>query len=194
MGEESVEELKLNGKMFKVLASDIRREIIKKLANRQMTVSELSRSLNISKSTVFTNLDVLVEAGLLNKKDTNNEWVYYMLTEKGRALININKKIVILLGSSALSLAGGFTELYKYLIKKPIPPIQPSELPLPYEIPSPLPPGRPPLVEPLPEALQRAVLYHELIIGVLLIMLSMVLFYHIIILRRKYTTSIQIFL
>jgi len=68
------EEVKLNREMFKVLASDTRREIIKKLANRQMTVSELSRSLSINKSAIFTHLEVLVDAGLLNKKNTNNEW------------------------------------------------------------------------------------------------------------------------
>lgn len=178
-----LEELKLDRKMFKFLASDTKREILKKLAVRRMTVSELSKSLKIHKSAVFTHLEALVEAGLLHKKDTNNEWVYYELTEKGRTLVSNNKKIIILLASSVLSLVGSFVELYKYLTRRIAPPERPPYIPFEPDKPP------PPVTTPPPVQVPKEPPY-ELIIGVLLIILSLALVYYAIRLWRKYSAEI----
>jgi len=101
--------------------------------------------------------------------------VYYALTEKGNVLVNANKKIVIVLGSSALALIGGFAALYSYLMKRFI--LHRDEaflLPSP-EVPSPT---------PQPEVLP-SIFHYELIIGILLITLSVILFFYSRKLRRK---------
>jgi len=169
--------------MFKVLGSDTRREIIKKLASGPMTVSELSRSLNINKSAIFNHLEVLVEAGFLYKKDTRNEWVYYALTEKGRALVSDDKKFIILLVSSAVSLVSGFVGVYKHLTKKIVPLKEYPSIPIE--------PGKPPPPVTTPPPLQvPKELPYELIIGILLIVLSLALFYYAVILRRRYNSEL----
>lgn len=178
-GEKQSEELKLDKEIFRVLSSDTRREILKKIAVKPMTVSELSRSLNINKSAVFNHLNALVEANLVGKTNAENEWVYYELTEKGRILVNAdrrnNRKITILLVSSALTMVGGLAELYRHLTTVP-----PGEYPFPVE------PGRPPppiTAPPSPQILKEP---YYLIIGISLILLSLALLYYATILRRRH--------
>jgi len=78
--------LRIGNKLLKVLASDKRFNILTQLILQRKTVTDLSKELDIPKSTTYDNLVVLVDFGLV-KKDKGNKWVYYELTTKGREII-----------------------------------------------------------------------------------------------------------
>lgn len=107
----------LDKKTLGALSSDTRANILKSLDVRRMTVSELSKRLNLPKSTIHENLDRLVDTDLVKKNDGRNKWTYYELTEKGRRLLHPHKmtKIILLLSSAALSFVGGITALYWFI-------------------------------------------------------------------------------
>ncbi|MCX9010894.1 MAG: winged helix-turn-helix domain-containing protein [Candidatus Methanoperedens sp.] len=161
-------EIKLDGKMFEVLSSGTRRKILKELSIQPTTVSKLSRTMDIQKSAIFNHMVILIDAGLVNKKNTNNEFVYYELAESVT-----DYKIYVLLTSSALLIIGGFVEIYKYInnILQSI-----SKPPEGYPLPRP-----PPLPQPANESflsLMYRELSSELFIGISLIFVSLVLFYY----------------
>ncbi|MEA2053592.1 MAG: winged helix-turn-helix domain-containing protein [Candidatus Thermoplasmatota archaeon] len=82
--------LSLDKKAMKVLASESRIKILKRIDERKRrTVSQLSRDMNLDKSTVHKHLKQLVDAGFVNKLDGNNIWVYYQLTGKGKPWIGL---------------------------------------------------------------------------------------------------------
>ncbi|MCD6247140.1 MAG: winged helix-turn-helix transcriptional regulator [Candidatus Diapherotrites archaeon] len=100
-------ELTLDKEQLKVLASDTRLEILKLLANRNHTVSELATKLSHSKSTIHEHINRLVEAGLIERVNSGyaNKWVYYKLTKKGMQLFDRNKRIVVIIASLFMLLA-----------------------------------------------------------------------------------------
>ena len=58
----------------------------------------------------------MVESGLVRKKNIDNKWVYYVLTEEGRGILHSGKspkKIIILLSSAILSFIAGIVEIYQ---------------------------------------------------------------------------------
>jgi DNA-binding transcriptional ArsR family regulator len=177
-------EIKLDGKMFEVLSSETRRKILKELSIQPTTVSKLSRMINIQKSAIFNHMVILIDAGLVNKKNTNNEFVYYELAEKGKALVNhqsaTDYKIYVLLTSSALLIIGGFVEIYKYIsnILQSI-----SKPPEGYPLPRP-----PPLPQPTNESF-LSMLYREqsseLFIGIGLFLFGFVLIYYSLKLKKN---------
>ena len=73
---------------FKVLASETRIGILKELDKNQMTVSDLARSLDMSKATLFEHLEKLIKASLIKKKVGERKWVYYKLTWKGKNILH----------------------------------------------------------------------------------------------------------
>ncbi len=122
------DEIALDKKTLGVLSSDTRANILKSLDIRRMTASELSRGLNLPKSSIHENLDRLVDTNLVKKNDNGNKWVYYELTEKGRRLLHPHEmtKIIILLSSAALSFVGGIIEMYLF-IKSTFPELEKEE-------------------------------------------------------------------
>ena len=127
-------EITLDKKAFDVLTSETRINILKKLDLRHMTVSELSKILNLSKSTVYEHLEKLVDADFVKKNDDNdnNKWVYYELTEKGIAILHPHEKIkiIVLLSSSALAFIGGAIEIYRFVIGTVFRPLMPLPEPV----------------------------------------------------------------
>lgn len=65
-------EITLDKKAFDVLASETRINILKKLDSRRMTVSELSKILNLSKSAIYEHLEKLMNADFVKNHDDNN--------------------------------------------------------------------------------------------------------------------------
>lgn len=108
-------EIKLSPKLFKALSSDTRLKIIKALESRRMTTTELSKKLNISKSTVHEHLSKLSEVDLVNKTDENNKWVYYELTKRGNEILNPQQKtkIIFFVTSIIATTIGGLLEIYR---------------------------------------------------------------------------------
>lgn len=107
--------IELGSDVFKALSSDTRMEILRKLDSRRMTVTELSKAVDVSKSTVHEHLSKLSEAGLTSKVDSDNKWVYYELTDKGNEILHPRErtKIVLFVASILASGIGAFFELQR---------------------------------------------------------------------------------
>lgn len=105
---------------FKALAADTRVKILKFLDMRRHTQSELSASLNLSVPTVKEHLDALEKAKLVSKIEEGYKWKYYELTEKGKCVLDPErKKVWIVLALLILSVASGIVGMFvKYL--KPV--------------------------------------------------------------------------
>lgn len=106
----------LNKNSFMALASESRIDVLKKLDERQMTVSELAKNLEMSKPAVLKHLSKLVDAGLVKKIEGNRKWIYYSLTMHGKNIMHPERvKITVLLSTSLISLIGGIVMLWQYL-------------------------------------------------------------------------------
>lgn len=106
----------LNKNSFMALASESRIDVIKKLDERQMTVSELAKSLGMSKPAVLKHLLKLVDAGLVKKIEGERKWIYYSLTMHGKNIMHPERvKITVLLSASLASFIGAIVLLYRYL-------------------------------------------------------------------------------
>ena len=80
--------IKLSQDEFRVLASNTRIDILKLLDESQLTVSDVSRRLEMNKATVHEQLTKLMGVGLVSKEESPRKWVYYHLTWKGRNLLH----------------------------------------------------------------------------------------------------------
>ena len=135
----------IDKKALFALASETRIEILKKLDEKRMTLTELSEVLDISKASVKEHLDKLVEAGLIERIDEGRKWVYYELTEKGRRILHPERatKIFLLLASATLSITAGVYEVFRFAS------LRASTLPKPAPMPTPRPITTP-LITPTP--------------------------------------------
>lgn len=104
-------EITLDGVLLKVLASDTRRELLRRLADRRMTVTELARRLDLGKATVSEHLKILREAELVTRHDDPGRlWVYHDLTPRGRRLLDPPERqgrVRLLVATALLALLGG---------------------------------------------------------------------------------------
>ncbi len=108
-------EITLDKKVFEALSSETRIRILKYIKTKARTITELSKILGTSKSTVSQHLDKLMEAGLVKKSDERRKWVYYELTEKGKKILQGRLKVRILLYIGWLTLIGGVVELLMFI-------------------------------------------------------------------------------
>ncbi len=108
----------LDKRVLKVLLSRTRIKILKSLNERRKTVSELSRELKLSKSTVYEHLTKLIQIGFVKKlNNPGHKWVYYELTEKGYEFVKIGVKEVVLTLLAVISFSIGIYELLTHLIQ-----------------------------------------------------------------------------
>ena len=77
----------LDNRSFKALSAESRVSILKNLGERRMTLSELSKRLDLEASTVKEHCNVLSDAELIKMIDEGRKWKYYELTNKGRQLV-----------------------------------------------------------------------------------------------------------
>ncbi len=102
------EKISLDRSTFRVLSSDTRIQILKLLGKRRMTLSEMSKFLRMSVSSVKEHLDSLSQAGLIVQMDEGRKWKYYELTGKGKEIISpVEKRVFIVLGVSVLAAVSG---------------------------------------------------------------------------------------
>ena len=101
---------------IRMLDSKVRVEILKLLSRRRATVSELSRSLGMSKSTVLYHLMKLKEGGfVIRMENGERKWVYYELSERGRQVLKYRKtNIALLLTSSLFAMAAGIIQIERH--------------------------------------------------------------------------------
>jgi DNA-binding transcriptional ArsR family regulator len=106
----------LDQESFKALASDTRIEILKKLDNTQLTVTDLANAMVVNKSAVHKHLTRLVEAGLVKKKEGERKWVYYTLSLKGAQLLHPERvQIALMLAATAVAVTFGLFQIMGYL-------------------------------------------------------------------------------
>ncbi len=103
----------LDMESFKILASETRVAIMKSLGRRRKTLTELSKELSMSPSTVKEHMDSLCRGGLTVLIDDGHKWKYYELTRKGKDILNPGAtRIMIIL---SVSVIGFFSVLYDML-------------------------------------------------------------------------------
>lgn len=108
----------IDRKTLKLLASETKLEILKNLGKSQLTLTDLSKTLDMAPSTIKEHLDDLSRAGLIMQKDEGRKWKYYELTRTGKQITSpTEKRIYFLLGISVISalfslsmLSGKFAE------------------------------------------------------------------------------------
>lgn len=99
------EKITLDRESFRALASDTRVSIIKSLGRRRKMLTELSKELGMSPSTVKEHMDSLSKAGLAIMIDDGHKWKYYELTSKGKNVLNPGQtKVWIMLSISIVGM------------------------------------------------------------------------------------------
>ena len=103
----------IDKKILKALSIDARQEIIKMLSRRPYTASEIAKIMKRHVTTVTEHLQTLEEAGLVQKKESNNKWVYYSLSNKGEHLFQPRYFTwVISLVISLVAFVGGLGSIF----------------------------------------------------------------------------------
>ncbi|MEK6959024.1 MAG: winged helix-turn-helix domain-containing protein [archaeon] len=80
----------LDNQSFKALSAESRVGILKNLNVRRMTLSELSKKLELESSTIKEHCMILAKADLIKQIDEGRKWKYYELTGKGKSLLEPN--------------------------------------------------------------------------------------------------------
>jgi len=122
----AVDKITLDRDTFKALASDTRLDILKALDERQKTVTELARELDLDKSTVFEHLEKLAtpNVGLIQKLEDERKWVYWQLTWKGRRLLHPEAiTLALVLSSAGASLVTAVVAAWLWLRSNIAPPV-----------------------------------------------------------------------
>jgi DNA-binding transcriptional ArsR family regulator len=73
---------------MKALSSEARGKILLALDEKRMTLSDLSRELNLTKPTLKEHLAKLESTQLVKKEDEGRKWKYYSLSRKGRQILH----------------------------------------------------------------------------------------------------------
>ncbi len=76
----------LDKSVMKALSSDTRQGILKLLAKRPHTSSEMAKLLSKHVTTIAEHMSALEKSRLVYKKDHKNKWVYYALTPHGEKM------------------------------------------------------------------------------------------------------------
>ncbi|MBI2972150.1 MAG: winged helix-turn-helix transcriptional regulator [Candidatus Aenigmarchaeota archaeon] len=104
----------LDKNTIKALGAETRQDIVKLLAKRPYTASELATLLRRHVTTVSEHLNVLEQSGLVSRKESTNKWVYYGLTPKGEKLFKPSYySWVIVFSLSLLSLVVGISRIFQ---------------------------------------------------------------------------------
>ncbi len=112
------EKITLDRESFKALASDTRVSILKSLDERRKMLTELSKQLGMSPSTVKEHMDNLSKAGLVVQIDDGHKWKYYELTRKGESILNpVDTRIWIILSVSILAMIVAVGDLIRTSIQ-----------------------------------------------------------------------------
>jgi len=98
----------LDRESLKALSTEARQDIIKHLSKRPYTASELAKLMNKHVTTISEHLSILEKSGLIQRKQSENKWVYYALTPKGDKLFKPRfYSWIVVLSISLLCLFGG---------------------------------------------------------------------------------------
>ena len=105
----------LDKNTIKALGADARQDIMKMLAKRPYTASELAKITRKHVTTITEHLEVLEKSGLVKKKDSTNKWVYYTLSDKGEHLFKPQfYSWVIVFCLSVVFIFVGFLRMFQF--------------------------------------------------------------------------------
>lgn len=90
-------EARLTLTQARILLLPARVRIMRALAQKRSTVTELSRRLGISKTTVLKHLRALKKHGLVIRNDEDRLWIYYDLTRVGRVVGRLDPLRILVL-------------------------------------------------------------------------------------------------
>lgn len=79
--------MEIDNKTIKMLASEKKVQIMKRLLERRKMPSELSKELSLAPSTVAEHLKDLEKSEMIKKVNTGHKWVYYELTSKSKDIL-----------------------------------------------------------------------------------------------------------
>jgi len=94
----------LDTESLKALSSEARARILKALDLKRMTVSDLSRELDLAKPTLLEHLTKLERTKLVRKEDEGRKWIYYSLSGKGRSILHPERTRFKILFSFSVSM------------------------------------------------------------------------------------------
>ena len=80
---------------FRALASEVRVEVLKRLDERRMTVTDLANALDLSKPTLLEHLEKLQTAELVKRIDEGRKWIYYELTGRGKKILHPERVTIV---------------------------------------------------------------------------------------------------
>ena len=108
----------IDKRVLKALGAETRINILKRLAEKRKTQSQLASDLGMAVPSVKEHLESLQKAELVERVDEGRKWKYYELTRKGRQIITPSEKRVwIVLALSALAVLGSGFELFSKLLQ-----------------------------------------------------------------------------
>jgi DNA-binding transcriptional ArsR family regulator len=128
----------LDKNTIKALSVEQRQAIMKMLARRPYTASEIAKVTGRHVTTITQHLDVLEGSGLVRKKDSTNKWVYYTLTDRGERLFKPQSySWIVVLSLSIVLVSIGMLRIFspadyglmarsEPLIEKYLPPAEPA--------------------------------------------------------------------
>lgn len=94
----------LDTESFKALSSEARVRILMALDSKRMTLSDLSRELELAKPTLKEHLDKLDSARLVKREDEGRKWIYYSLSGKAKRILHPERTRFKILFSFSISL------------------------------------------------------------------------------------------
>ena len=97
---------------LKILSSKTKLDILELLSKRRYTITELSKHLNKSKSTISEHLTFLYNNGFVDKEN-NHKWTYYYISEKGKSFLEHIKALKMTFGTG-ISAVGVYV-VYRYI-------------------------------------------------------------------------------
>lgn len=118
LGDNSdMNDIALNREDITALSSDVRIAILKALDDRSgNSINDLAGELDLAKSTVHQHLGILMDSGLI-KMDGSRKWRTYSLTSKAQHILHPEKgyRILLLLGTSIFTLTTGLFFIHSYV-------------------------------------------------------------------------------
>ncbi len=112
-----MKELTLEQSAIRALSSDVRVGILRSLSDKQKTLSDLAREMDLNKATIYKHINVLLNAELISRKERKgHKWIYYNLSWKGSSLLHPETSYVRLALPMSMALfAAGILSIFRYM-------------------------------------------------------------------------------
>jgi DNA-binding transcriptional ArsR family regulator len=109
------EKMLIDKETLKAIAVDTRLNILKLLAKKKYTLSELAQALGLGSSTILEHMEHLLGAELVEKEQTDRKWKFYSITLKGRRFVEPREIKVLFM--FALSTVGAIAAAVWFAMK-----------------------------------------------------------------------------